>query len=332
MIEENEHIDILIGKILTGEASEKELQEFDHWINLAPQNADYFRQMGSLYHGISGQSNAEEYDVDKAWNKISDHIQSGGKVIQMKSSPWRIWEMAAVVMVLLGLGVMVYLFRGKENVEFAVRSSDSVITDTLPDGSSIKLNAHSDLQFTYHREKHERRATLKGEAYFQVVHQETEAFIVDVGDDVWVKDIGTAFNVTALPGDDSVKVFVREGVVQFGSEHHPGIELHAGEAGLYLRSTGQFSLLTEQDEQLEPSWADHEFNFRNAPLRRVIRKINKVYGDKIELDHEALGDCRISVHLMNDDAETIADVIAETMGWKVSRKGDKLILQGEACQ
>lgn len=332
MIADNEHIDILLGKVLTGEASEKEMMEFGEWLAEDAQHADYFRQMKSLYTGNEEAISSDDFDVDLAWNKVNEQIQGKGKVIQLKSSPWRIWEAAAVVIVLLGLGAMVYLFRGNDAAEFALSSGSSVVTDTLPDGSSVKLNQNSNLEFAYDKQKHERRATLKGEAFFHVVHQDHETFIVDVGDDVWIKDIGTAFNVTAEPGADTIRVFVREGVVLFASKENSGMELIAGEEGLFIRSSKQFQKVSEPSEQEEPSWADHEFNFRNAPLRRVVKKINKYYGDKIELDHDALGDCRISVHFMNDDASTIADVIAETMGWKVVQRGDKLVLDGEVCQ
>lgn len=332
MIANNEHIDILLGKVLTDEASERELQEFYDWLADDESHAEYFRQTKSVYDGSAADFTVSEFDTDKAWNRIGGRIQSEPRVIRLKTSPWKVWEIAAVVVVLLGLAGMVYFFRGNESQEFAINSGNTIVTDTLPDGSRVKLNANSDLTFAQDQNKHERRATLKGEAFFHVVHQEEETFVVDVGDDVWVKDIGTAFNVTAEPGSDSVRVFVREGVVLFASDENKGMTLHAGEEGLYIRSTKQFQMVSEPSEQVEPSWADHEFNFRNAPLRRVIKKINKYYGDQIELDRETLGDCRISVHFMNDDAATIADVIAETMGWKVVHRGDKLVLEGEMCQ
>jgi transmembrane sensor len=326
-----EHIDDLLAKMLTGEASAQEAKEAEFWIHASDENRRYFIQLESLYRQSAAIPD-EDYNVDAAWLQVKNKLTIDAPVIDInRKSAGKSWlRIAAAVIMLIAVGSVVLLMNRNESPEFAQVSHQSVIHDSLPDGSKFVLNTSSEISYAFDQEASKRIARLKGEAFFEVVHDEKKEFVVDV-DDVFIRDIGTAFSVTALPGSDSVVVFVREGMVSFYTNENAGMELQAGEEACYIRSKKEFIKKKNEDELSEPSWADHEFNFRNATLRRVIKKINKVYGDKLQLDNDTLGSCRISVNFRHDDPGFIAEIIAETMGWNVVVKGEQFVLSGEAC-
>jgi transmembrane sensor len=56
-----------------------------------------------------------------------------------------------------------------------------------------------------------------------------------------------------------------------------------------------------------------------------------VYNSKIVLANAKLFDCRLTANYKEDNADIIAEVIAETMNLTLTRKGEELILDGSGC-
>jgi transmembrane sensor len=332
LISESEHIDDLIGKVLSKEASAEETAVVEAWRSENAENARYFMDMQSIFSRAESIPE-QRFDTDAAWAKVSAQIGQKTRVVQMRPTQRapRLRRMAAVIVALLGIGAAMFVLLNKRQPEFALRSSAEVLRDTLPDGSMAALNSRSSLTYEFDEKHNTRKAKLTGEAFFEVKHDDSRPFIIET-ESVFIKDIGTAFNVKALPGSDSIEVFVKEGEVAFFTEGDPGLLLVAGEKGLYLKSSRKFSRESIADEN-EAAYADKEFRFRNTPMKKVIRKLNEVYDIKIELSNAALEECTLArATFMNEDIETIASVIAESMQWTTGRKDGKIILYGESCE
>ena len=70
----------------------------------------------------------------------------------------------------------------------------------LPDGTIVWLNAESSLRFPTLFTGKERKVYAKGELYFDVKHDETKPFIVEVEKDYAVRVLVTEFNLRAYSG------------------------------------------------------------------------------------------------------------------------------------
>lgn len=328
----NEHIDDLIGKVLSTEANASERSELDLWIAQSEANKKYFADMQTLFSRSANIVEEHVFDTDAAWNKVKMKLNDGGKIVEMpsrKTSPVR-WRIAAAVVTLLGLGVVLFNVFDHNAPQFAMQSDANILQDTLPDGSIAALNKKSTLTYEYDAQKNIRIARLSGEAFFEVKHSDVQEFMIET-QEVFIKDIGTAFNVRSIPGTDTIEVYVKEGEVAFFSKDNEGLKLTAGERGIYIKSTKHFSQSQPEDEN-PAAYADREFRFRNTTLRKVIRKINEVYYREIELSNPELENCRITANFKDDDIETIASVIAETMGWNLTIKESRIILSGDKCE
>src|SRR5690606_33552997 len=113
-------------------------------------------------------------------------------------------------------GQLVYTIT--ERTESIVKDSYNTIetpigsqyTVVLPDGSKVWLSSASKLRYPVHFSENERRVTLTGEAYFEVKssYSTTTArkipFIVSSGNQQ-VEVLGTQFNISAYPDDESIK-------------------------------------------------------------------------------------------------------------------------------
>ena len=204
-------------------------------------------------------------------------------------------------------------------------SHESVAHDTLPDGSTLSLNKKTTLQYAADRQT--RVAKLQGEAYFNVRHDPDKEFLVVV-DKIFIEDIGTAFNVTAYPDSSTVEVLVDEGEVHFYSTENAGVNLTAGQMGIYNKRTHAFS--TREAQPNITAYKTRSFTFSNDSLSTVIAALNRVYKTKIHID-ENLKNCRLTVAFKNEKIQEIANVIAETLGLTISESGDIIELKGSGC-
>ena len=118
-------------------------------------------------------------------------------------------------------------------------------SDTLPDGSGVFLNKKTELAYTYDKKEKSHVVKLKGEAYFNIQHEDDKNFIIDA-EGVFIRDIGTSFNVKAYPEDNTVEVVVEEGKVMFYTDTDTGIYLSAKGKGIYNKATKEFTI--EQPE------------------------------------------------------------------------------------
>ena len=83
---------------------------------------------------------------------------------------------------------------------------------SLPDGTSVWLNADSKLLYDNNFGINNRNVTLCGEGYFEVSKNKNLPFQV-VSDDIKVEVLGTKFNVKNYPEDPNIKVALLEGSV-----------------------------------------------------------------------------------------------------------------------
>ncbi len=86
----------------------------------------------------------------------------------------------------------------------------------LPDKTQVWLNAETDLKYPTSFKTNERPVDLKGEAYFEVVHNAKQPFRVKAGDQT-IEDIGTSFNVKAYEDEKDVKTTLLEGAVKINN-------------------------------------------------------------------------------------------------------------------
>lgn len=326
-----DHIDELIGKYLAEEASAKERDEVELWVQAREENRTYFNQLKAIFEEAAKIKEWQQFDTDAAWNKVKGRIHpSGARTISMRPRDLSLyWRIAASFLLILSLSYFAYLLLNPRVETFAIQSETTTLQDTLPDGSRAFLNKGSSITFAYNPREKVRRVKLAGEAHFDVVHQEEKPFIIEA-EEVIIEDIGTAFNVKAHPQDPLVEVFVESGEVAFYTKQNPGLRLIAGQTGIYDRTTKVFTLVSQPDLNVL-AYKTRVFDFQNTDLGTIVRQLNDVYEKEILLEDESLKSCRIYVAFQGESIDTIADIIAETLGLKMTVTDNAILLDGEGC-
>jgi transmembrane sensor len=328
---DQDYIDDLLGKYLAGEASDDERSQVNQWINEADENQRYFNQFREIFDAAANISHWKGYDTDAAWSRVRENLhRKNGKVVTIgKPRPaveW--WKLAAAALIFIFAGVYLYQATNTESSPVVVIAKAKAVNDTLPDGSNVFLNKQSKLEYAYDRSKKRHDVQLVGEAYFDVNHAKGEQFIIQAGE-VFIRDIGTSFNVKAYPGSDLVEVLVEEGEIVFYTAENPGIHLKESGQGVYNRKTKQFTI--DQPDPNITAYKTKFFVFSETRLGEVVNALNNVYETPIVIaDH--LRECPITVSFRDESIDEIAAILAETLSLEIARKDGKIELTGKGCE
>ena len=134
-----------------------------------------------------------------------------------------------------------------------------------------------------------RVVALEGEAYFDVVKDETRPFIVQthLGE---VTVLGTAFNINAYT-DASVYTTLVHGKVQFSSSSIGTIILSPGEQAV-VSANGSEKRMVDLDEYV--GWVDGRYVFNNRPLGEIMQTFERWYDIQVYYETPHLRDITYS--------------------------------------
>jgi ferric-dicitrate binding protein FerR (iron transport regulator) len=325
-------IDNLVGKQLSGEANEEEIAFVESWVLESDNNRQYVEHLRIIFNRAANARLLQQFDTDAAWRAVRDSLDKG-RVHSIGRSPLTIgqlvWRIAASVVIAVGLGYFAYVKWNspKSLVPVVLSSTETVLKDTLPDGSDIVLNKGTTVQYSFDQKRNEHRVRVTGEAYFNIHHDETKTFLVDI-DGVYVRDIGTSFNVKAYPNANTIEVVVESGEVMFYTATDSGVYLRENGKAIYDKMTKTFRI--DQPEVNVLAYKSRFFTFDNTDLGTVADALNSVYGKKIVIESN-LKACHLTVSFNDEQPEEIVAVIAETLGLTIREENNQYILEGAGC-
>ena len=158
-----------------------------------------------------------------------------------------------------------------------------IIDMTLADGSHVWLNAGSSITYPVVFAGNERKVTVTGEAYFEVVHNANEPFYVSKGD-MQIKVLGTHFNVNAYDDEKDIKVTLLKGsvkVLRFAADDQAVI-IKPGQQAII--GNGQLSVQHNVDTDAVMAWRNGLFSFDQSDLESVMRQIARWYDLEIQYE------------------------------------------------
>jgi ferric-dicitrate binding protein FerR (iron transport regulator) len=327
-----QHIDRLIAKYLAGEISREEEDQLTTWIKSAPDHEKYFGDLLFVHNKAISSHKVSRVNPEKAWDLLQLKMDEMENVsaTKVKKRTLKTWAgIAASILVLVG-SVSIFFFLTDRNnpVQTAtVMSADSIVNQMIDEDMQVVLNRHSQVKLVYTRQNKE--VQLTGEAYFKVENSENKPLLVEA-DGVYIEDIGTAFNVKALPGSNWVEVYVESGKVKFFTPSNEGILLQAGETGRYEKASDSFSVWKTQNLNTV-AYTTKIFVFTGDRLADVVSVLSDVYSEQIALSNPQLADCTISVSFHNETLPNIMDIIAETLDLQLVITDAGYVLQGDNC-
>lgn len=225
---------VLLGKKLSNEATEAELEELSQ---LLQDKAIQPYLLELLQEVWQKKPDVDEDLLEEKWTSVTNKFEEdddedlsfGGLMPSAKTgtgifSRWA-FAVAACVSGIVLFSVWFIVFRdnkpGSANMLAVTEQRDSVIVAlngerkkiTLPDSTQVHLNSGSRLIYKKDFGKGDRQVWLTGEAFFEVTKDKTHPFLVNTNR-MLVKVLGTVFNVKSYDTKEDIETTVVEGRVE----------------------------------------------------------------------------------------------------------------------
>lgn len=276
----------------------------------------------------------QQYDVDQAFERFRKRtgLDQSGK----QSYKWyRTWSVAAVAIVLLGLITVTAYWQGSRQIQS--NFSDIVVEAplgsktklTLPDGSTVWLNAGSKMVYSQGFGVSDRRLAFQGEGYFEVEKNDEMPFLVQTHD-VNVTVVGTKFNFRNYPEDEEAVVELLEGKVALENQlkEEAVRYLSPNEKMVLHKATGEMDITSAKVKEAT-LWTENSLLFDEDLLPDIVRELERSYHVQIEIENEDLKQTRFygQFNQLEQNIYDVLDMLSETGKLKYHEEGKVIYLK-----
>lgn len=178
-------------------------------------------------------------------------------------------------------------YTAKSNIEYQTiktpRGKDFHII--LSDGTEVWLNTESCLKFPNIFTEEERRVILKGEAFFNVAHNEKCPFIVCT-EGIDTKVLGTKFNVCSY-NEEQRHLTLVEGKVEVNNNISQESAILSPGQNITYDSENK-AQINEVNTAAYTAWTEGMFYFEDKPLKEIMSTIGRWYNVDIFFENEDL--------------------------------------------
>lgn len=196
---------------------------------------------------------------------------------------------AAVILVMFLVGGYIYVRKMEE-----IRLANNIVTVPvgqrvnlqLPDGTSVWLNASSEIIYPAYFSGSTREIHLNGEAYFEVEHNASKPFIVHT-ETFDIKVLGTKFNVEAYKGMEGFTTALMEGSVEVTDRKNKdkSVRLYPAQKVAFRNGELCKSPIDNYDVY---RWREGLICFKETRFADLMRQLEKNYGVRILINNEAV--------------------------------------------
>ena len=264
-------------------------------------------------------SDKKRFDRDKAYQRFLARTGNTNEAAHRRKI-WRaVWQAAAAITALFIVSQVSYRQGGKQmNVEFADVNIEapwgSQVKTSLPDGTTVWLNADSRLTCSQGFGISERKVFLNGEGYFEVAPNETLPFSVHT-DELQVSVIGTKFNLRNYPDDREATVCLLEGKISVDNHIRQGenIILEPDQKIFLNKSNGNMRLTKLTAARNDAEWTRGYLLFDEELITDIAKNLERSYNVNITV-HPDLANMRFYGRFVRKEStiKEILDMLSAT--------------------
>ncbi|CCH53443.1 anti-FecI sigma factor, FecR [Fibrisoma limi BUZ 3] len=320
----------LIFDYLAGKASALQKQMIESWLQ-DQRNEELFYQYLIEYETMRPTYTA---DVAQAIDNYNQFLKNAGsnttpgsnQATVVKTRPiWLRWSIAAAVTLLLMTSV--WLLRNQWQYESYETVYGQTRNISLPDGSTVVLNANSRLRVPrFGFSSGPREVLLEGEALFSVSHTKThQRFIVKTDHQFQVEVLGTVFNVFARQRGG--KVVLNQGKVNVlftGKVTRNKVTLKPGQ--LVTIDPQRIRVKSTPEPEAHAAWCNNRYVFDKTTVQEIGYLLRENYGLTISTTDKELLALTISGSYSASNAGELLQLLEETLGISTSRQGDTVMI------
>lgn len=341
----------LVALELSGEARTEELQELELLLQVNPElgfRKDMFTTVWNAKHADNKAMQPSSFN--KHMQRLSNHLSEPVLQYETPAAEEEIAEpeikqtsryrkllwisgIAASFLLILFLSTN-FLFnkqKTKPNANNTIstkRGSKSKVQ--LPDGTEVWLNADSRITYNENFQGSQREVQLSGEAFFDVVRDESRPFIIHTNT-IDVKVLGTAFNVRSYEDEKNTETSLIRGSVEITLVKSPDkkkiilkpndkLIVNNSEATVvgadnYKKNTTPLLTLSkikyqeEDSSAVETLWVKNKLVFDGETMEEVAMKIERWYDVKVMIADNDLKRTKFSATFEDEDLQTVLEAL-----------------------
>jgi len=354
-------IESLIAGFLTNSLSECEMKALNRWLDESEAHRKEFAKLRSAWILAGCETGKKNFYPDQGWNFIEQRLKPSRARRKGQFSVWR-YAASLLFCVALGASAAMLALRSDETSADAQATSSTTIrvplgsksNITLPDGSTVWLNAGSEILYSSDFGLESRELQLTGEAFFDVQTDSLKPFSVHASG-MTVKAYGTRFNVKAYPDAPAMVATLEEGMIDVvihttssGKTASQTVKLRpkeqlviqkasdfiiaetpapehvqsaVQETALPLSAIREVVITPNVQTELSTSWKDKKWIISDEPLAHFAENLERRYNVRIQFTSEELRQYRFSGVFENETVEQI--LTALSLAAPINYKFDK---------
>jgi transmembrane sensor len=194
----------------------------------------------------------------------------------------------------------------------------------LPDGTTGMLNSGSYLWYSLPFSVN-RQIKLEGEAWFEVTPDKKHPFEIIAGGST-LRVLGTSFNVSAYPSENYTEVVLNTGRMEFlTNASEEKIKIDPSERLVFKNGNISKSVT---DPSKYSAWTEGKLVFRGDPMTEVVRRIERWYNVRINLNDKELEKYSFRGIFQDDTLEGVLKFLAMTSPIRYKIKPEELMADG----
>jgi hypothetical protein len=201
----------------------------------------------------------------------------------------------------------------------------------LSDGTVVHLNAGTTLRYPVRfTAGQDRLVFLDGEAYFDVAKDKKHPFIVNAGN-LYVRALGTHFNVSSYSEDDLTDVVLEEGSVALYTKNQKfdaltNILLKPGFKGSFAKKDSIIDVKSVNTD-IYTSWIYGELYFRNMSFKYIAKKLERHYNVTIENHNQKLANEKFNASFKQQPIGVVLSYFNDIQRINYTIKDDKITIK-----
>ena len=323
----------LITKFIDKNLTKSEAVVLKKWLDEDEEHVRFFKNYVN-HHDLS----RVEVDLSKykVWKKLNINQEPSLKIIdpvRRKRNYMAIaYKIAAILILALGIGFTIHSLVDSQPQQSAI-SAPKIITKQalrgqkltlkLPDGTLVKLNAGSSVTYSGDFQGSSRDVSLKGEAFFDVVRDESRPFNIDF-DGLEVEVLGTSFNINTNRSSEAI-VSVLSGKVAV-------TDLSSGsqtvlEKNQRVRVNKENRSMNEEligQDDMDFDWTDNYLSFDNLGMNVALKTVTNWFDVDIKIESGVTSDSFFRAKFKNPTLEEVMESLAFAYGFQYKIENKKV--------
>lgn len=348
---DNERYLWLVSRLLSGEIGEEERRELDALTRADPRRRRENELLQAYWKNNEDEGN--EDGTRTAFDRLKMQMQAADPQLwpsgeqEPPSTKWYMLlaRMAAAIFFLVGTWYLLDatgVLPGREDglrAEYNIRGTRSQIK--LADGTSVWLNADSELKYPLRFKGNTREVYLKGEAFFDVTPNAEKPFIVHT-ETMNINVLGTSFNVKAYPADKVSEATLISGEVEVQLKDQGGKKIRLKPAEKLVVPNDRDSLqsrpataplistatyfLKEDSAIIETAWIDNKLIFHDESFTSLATRMERWYNVTIRFENAAIGQLRFTGIFKKENITQALEALQLTEPFRYRLADDAVII------